>query len=337
MRRVIFLFSAWLFPVCLSVCAAIACWRQLWRLLHCHPPPSGCPAPSRLVVLLPAYNVCASIERTLTSCLADPHVALVVIADGGSNDGTVALTRAIAANDARVHIIKAGLTGRANCLNLAAAIAFGLGDSAGDRGSTDDDYDTDEAALLFLHSDTTVPTGFGAAIVAALRDEEVALGAFSIYTSGLRDGTHGLAGRAFSRIANTLNNWRSACMETPYGDQAFFCRRSMFEAVGGFPPLPLMEDSGFAWAARRRGTVHILPLCVRTAAGQWSSLSFLFITRNYLMLTAWVIGLVSPEWLHAWYYPDRPVPLPETYSALLRPRWAARGTTDDAGGSAWPG
>ena len=77
-----------------------------------------------------------------------------------------------------------------------------------------------------------------------------------------------------------------------------------------------MEDSAFVWAARQHGEVVLARGCVRTAPGQWSNLSFLFVMRNYMMLCLWILGLVSPTTLHAWYYPGRPLPLTPTYAVI---------------------
>ena len=303
--------AACAFPWCMAICIVVACVRQLdylRRRLSLPPPPR---ATRRIVVLIPSFNVNPDgLRHTLASCLSDPYVALVVIADGGSTDGTLQAAQKAAATNDRVTLVEAprGLSGRANCLNLAAAVAADQRDGA---ASGDGD-----AVLLFLHSDTSLPEGFGLHVVDTMSDARVALGAFGIYTSGMRDGVYGLRGRLFSVLANTLNNWRSAWMETPYGDQALFCRRSTFEAVGGIPPLALMEDSAFVWEARRHGDVAIVRQCVRTAAGQWSALGPLFVMRNYLFLCAWVLGWVSEAWLHALYYAGRPLPLTPPYREI---------------------
>ena len=230
--------AACAFPWCVAICLVVACVRQLGylrRRLSSPPPPRATP---RIVVLIPSFNVNPdSLRLTLASCLSDPHVALVVIADGGSTDGTLQAAQKAAATNQRVTLVEAprGLSGRANCLNLAAAVAADQRDGAAlaAGGCTSQPSGEGDAVLLFLHSDTTLPEGFGMHVVDTLSDARVALGAFGIYTSGMRDGAYGLRGRLFSVLANTLNNWRSAWMETPYGDQALFCRRSTFEVRPG--------------------------------------------------------------------------------------------------------
>ena len=369
--------SAVAFPWCVAFCAWLAAHRQMsrrvgWPLLAAVPRRRRLRL--RLAVLIPAYNVAANIERAIRGALADPRTALVVVVDGGSTDGTAEVARACAAcegsdanrrgsdrggrgrgsgrrhDDERrrrrracaappVVVVEAaaGLTGRANCLNLAVCVANDHlqrtpphaaddgdgdaydddgddGDDDGDARDDDDDgdgggaYDGDDDAYVFLHADTVLPDGFGASVVAALRDGRAACGAFPIYTRGVRDHPS-LHVRAFGRLANGLNNLRSSWMEAPYGDQGLCCRRSTFEAVGGFPPLPLMEDSAFVWEARRHGAVRLLGRAVHSfASPQWAAMGMLYVMRNYLFLTLWAAGVASPEWIHRLYYPRRALP-----------------------------
>ena len=96
----------------------------------------------------------------------------------------------------------------------------------------------------------------------------------------------------------------------------------------GFPPLPLMEDSAFIWAARARGRVAVATSCVRTSAGGWASLGLVFMMRNYLLLSAWIVGVVTPATLHKVYYPGRPLPMEVAYALVKStstPRARARG------------
>ena len=106
-------------------------------------------------------------------------------------------------------------------------------------------------------------------------------------------------------------------MEAPYGDQGLFCRRSTFERVGGFPSVPLMEDSAFCWEARKHGSCCILRDHVQSfASPQWGALGALYVLRNYFLLTMWAIGVLSPEHIHELYYVGRRLPQRIAYSEM---------------------
>ena len=68
------------------------------------------------------------------------------------------------------------------------------------------------------------------------------------------------------RVIAAWATMRSRLQRIHYGDQAVFVRRTVFEALGGFPDLPLFEDLRFARALRRRGGVRTVPLSVNTSA-----------------------------------------------------------------------
>ena len=325
------------FPWCFALCVAMGVSRQCQRLLSSllGLRKSLTPIPrssARLVILIPSYNVENTIGRALRGCLADPLTSLIVVVDGGSTDSTIeaAHAAATAADDAappgsnsrfasrRVVVVKAppGTSGRANCLNYAARVAADHGDDGLPGGADGGSSSSSDAVLVSLHADTVLPEGFGSDVADSLADGNAAVGSFRIYTKGVRDGPT-LGGRLVGLIANTLNNVRSVWMETPYGDQALFCTRSCFEAVGGYPPVPLMEDSAFVWAARKHGTVAIAKTCVCSfASPQWAAMGALYVCRNYLFLCAWAIGAVAPEALHRFYYPGRNIPAAIRYADI---------------------
>ena len=250
-----------------------------------------------LAVIIPTYNVGDHIEKVLRRCLDDSPDSCVYVSDGGSKDDTVAIAKRIALEAPnRIHVEVSRHSGRANCLNDGAMRAK--------KGGA--------ALFFFLHGDTLPSVGFTAEICKVLAKPGVSAGAFRIETVGAQ----GWCLRLFVLGANWLNNLRSSWMETPYGDQGIFVTRNTFDALGGFPAVPLMEDPGFVWAARRRGIVAIAPLAVQTAAGQWSILGPAFVARNYLLLATWILGLATPHQIFHAYYPGRPVPPTVPYCEL---------------------
>lgn len=213
-------------------------------------------------------------EGALPGCLASlgDHPELdVVVSDGGSTDRTLE----IAAADPRVRIVS-GPRGRGGQLNRGARAATG-------------------AILVFLHADCRLPEGWRPAVEGALADPAAALACFRLCTEPVDP----LAGRWRRRWLRLLD-LRSHGLGVPYGDQAFALRRDVFERLGGFPEIPIMEDVALARAARRFGRIRRLPLAVRTTARRFERHP----VRARLMTAAFPslfrLG-VSPRTLAAWY------------------------------------
>jgi rSAM/selenodomain-associated transferase 2 len=185
-------------------------------------------------IVVPTLEEGATIGATLAR-LREPEVLEVVVADGGSRDRT----REIAADLAdRVLIAPRG---RASQMNLGAAVATG-------------------EVLLFLHADTRVPPGFGAAIARALSDPRIVGGRFDLELD-----EPGLA----YRVIGAMITWRSRWTRIFTGDQALFVRREVFERLGGYPEEPLLEDLALAIAMKRAGGIACLRERVVTSARRW--------------------------------------------------------------------
>ena len=161
----------------------------------------------------------------------------VILVDGGSEDGGVTF-----ATRAGFEVVRAE-RGRARQMNAGAAAASG-------------------DVLLFLHADTRLPDGAIELIDAALADGRHVWGRFDVEFD-LRSWT--LDATAFGM------NLRSRWSGIATGDQALFMTRAAFDAVGGFPDQPLMEDVEISSRLRRRSR----PACIRrpvlTSARRWQS------------------------------------------------------------------
>jgi rSAM/selenodomain-associated transferase 2 len=181
----------------------------------------------RLTIVIPVLNEAAIIVAALQA-LAPLRArgAEIIVADGGSRDGTA--QRAMPSAD-RVITVRRG---RGAAMNGGAAL--GTGDT-----------------LLFLHADTALPDNADRLIDVALARR--AWGRFDLRIAG----SHPL----FAVIARMIN-WRSRLTGIATGDQAIFVSRKAFEAVGGFPDLPLMEDI----AISRRLKSLCPPFCIATPA-----------------------------------------------------------------------
>lgn len=197
----------------------------------------------RVSVVIPALNEEASIPGTLRSARA-AGADEVIVADGGSGDGTREAARGAA--DA---VIVAS-PGRARQMN------------AGAKASTGE-------ALLFLHADTLLPPGSIDSVREALAREEVAGGGFRVRLGVSGDAP--FARRTALRITGRMINLRSRLFRSFTGDQAIFLRRELFDRIGGYPEIPLMEDVELSRAMRRSGRTVLLPVRVVTSARRWET------------------------------------------------------------------
>jgi rSAM/selenodomain-associated transferase 2 len=154
--------------------------------------------------------------------------AEVIVADGGSRDRTVEIARALADR------VVGSPRGRATQMNAGAAAARG-------------------EILLFLHADTRLPEEADRLVLDGLTDSVWRWGRFDVQIEGRSWLLPVIAG---------LMNWRSAITGIATGDQAIFVAREAFEAVGGFPDIPLMEDVALSKRLKRVSR----PLCIAARA-----------------------------------------------------------------------
>jgi len=144
--------------------------------------------------------------------------------------------------------------------------------------------------LLFLHADSTLPAGWLAAI-AALEDDVVG--------GWFRFALDDAAWQA--RVIERLTAWRVKHLGLPYGDQGLFVRRRVFETLGGYRDVPLMEDVEFVRRMVRAGRVAELPLQLTTSARRWRRDGwFGRSAKNLLLVGLYFLG-VRPARLARWY------------------------------------
>ncbi len=116
----------------------------------------------------------------------------------------------------------------------------------------------ESSVLLFVHCDTLLPAGWDALLRAALA-RGAAGGAFRLAFAG---------GSARMAWVAWWANLRTRFTRVPYGDQAPFVRRDVYERLGGHEPWPVLEDWDFSRrlvAAEGRARVALLPVCVETS------------------------------------------------------------------------
>jgi rSAM/selenodomain-associated transferase 2 len=189
-----------------------------------------------LAIIIPALNEAAIIEAALQELQPlRRRGARIVMADGGSSDDTTQRAGQL------VDELVVAARGRARQMNAGAQAAPGAD------------------VLLFLHADTRLPADADRLVAQAV-------------TSGARWGRFDvhIAGRAWllGLVAHAMN-LRSRLTGICTGDQAIFCRRELFELLGGYAELPLMEDVDFSIRARRLARPAALRPPAITSGRRW--------------------------------------------------------------------
>ena len=171
-------------------------------------------------------------------------------------------------------ICQADRPGRGLQMNMGAAIATG-------------------DVLLFHHVDSHLTEAHLRALTEAVQNPSVVGGAF--YRKF--DERH-----PFLLRAEPIERWHSRTFGALYGDQSIFVRREHFVKLGGFAPMPLMEDVQFSLRLRRSGQIALLdPPMSSSPAKQIAQGAWRTTLRNMLFLLLFRCG-VPAGFLHAWYY-----------------------------------
>ncbi len=107
------------------------------------------------------------------------------------------------------------------------------------------------------------------------------------------------------KVVELMTDLRSRILKMPYGDQALFIRKALFESVGGFPDVPIAEDLYFVRRLSKKGTVRIVPAPVITSARRWQTLGVIRTSLiNVLIATACNLGF-SPKRFVSLYRNDK--------------------------------
>lgn len=180
----------------------------------------------KLSVIIPAYNEASVMEATLRN-LSEQAPDEIIVVDGGSKDQTADVARPFA------KVLVSG-KGRAVQMNRGASEASG-------------------DILVFLHADTLLPKDGLQKIKQLIESGQVEAGRF--------------------RLSFDANDWtlklfasytRFHCFS--YGDQAFFMKRGLFEAMGGYDASVPFEDMEFYKRLRQRTQPFIIKDKVVTSA-----------------------------------------------------------------------
>lgn len=209
-----------------------------------------------LDIVIPSLNARATLASTLAAVAGTGQV---IIADGGSSDGTASLARASGA------LVVEAARGRGQQLAVGAA-----------AGSA--------PWILFLHADTCPQPGWLGAVERFQRDpaNRARAGYFRLRFDSARPQ---------ARRVERMVAWRCRALGLPYGDQGLLIARSFYEQLGGHRPLPLMEDVDLA---RRIGAGRLVALdadALTSAARYERDGWWLRPARNLALLFLWYAGL----------------------------------------------
>ena len=221
-----------------------------------------------LSIVIPALNAAASLSPALASLAGLGDAAELVVVDGGSSDATRAI--ALAAGARLVDAPR----GRGGQLGAGAAAARA-------------------AWLLFLHADTRL----GQAAIAAVRSH------ISDHRNAMRAGYFRFALDDASRAARRLERivaWRCRALALPYGDQGLLVSRALYDAVGGYATVPLMEDVDLVQRIGRARLVELDAPAITSAERYRRTGYFRRSARNLCMLGLWFAG-VPPRVLARFY------------------------------------
>jgi rSAM/selenodomain-associated transferase 2 len=222
----------------------------------------------RISVIIPVLNEEKNIASTIGALTPlEPHELIIV--DGGSTDRTREICESCG--------LKAIPSPRRRSRQM----------NEGARRATGD-------VLLFLHGDTRLPATAFADVEAGLADPRYVGGRFDVEL----DGAHWMF-----RVIGAMINLRSRISKVATGDQAIFVRREIFEKLGGYPEIPLMEDVALSRALKRIGKVACLRSRAVTSARRWESGGvWRTVVKMWMLKLLYFLG-ISP-WRLKRYYSD---------------------------------
>jgi rSAM/selenodomain-associated transferase 2 len=217
-------------------------------------------------VIIPVLNEQEALARLLPQLEGLVGVETIVV-DGGSDDYSCDL--------AAVHADRVISSDRGRAIQMNSGAHCASGD-----------------ILLFLHADSRLPAGWQTLIEGALQDRRVVGGAFDLELDDER-----LPFSIIGRVAS----FRSRLLKTPYGDQGIFVRTALFNQLGGYSAIPIMEDVEFARRLRKAGKLVFLDRPLVTSARKWRQHGIFRTTAAHWLVSIGFYLRLSPQRLLSLY------------------------------------
>jgi rSAM/selenodomain-associated transferase 2 len=213
--------------------------------------------PISLSAVIPTLNAADRLSEGLTALRS--LAAEIVVSDGGSTDHTASIARTAGAR------VVTAPRGRGSQLAAGAAVTSG-------------DW------LLFMHADCRLGAGWDTAVRAFIAAPGAA-GRAGYFAFALDDAS------AAARRLESIVRWRCRLLALPYGDQGLLIARPLFDNVGGFAAIPLMEDVDLVWRLGRRRLVQI-PVPLYTSARRYLDGGYIRRPlRNLFCLSLYLAGV----------------------------------------------
>ncbi len=224
----------------------------------------------KISIIIPVFNETEIINQSLMHLnkIINANICEVIVVDGNLSGSTV---QSITLNNIRKI---SSPQGRGVQMNAGAEYASGN-------------------VLLFLHADTLLPLNAIDHVISVCNNPDIAGGAFDLGID---------SSRFLFRITEQYALLRSRMTKIPYGDQAIFLKKEIFNRMGGFKNIPIMEDIDLMRRIKHCGyKIEFITEQIRTSPRRWENEGILFCTiRNILLSTLFYIG-VSPKTLKKWY------------------------------------
>jgi rSAM/selenodomain-associated transferase 2 len=221
-------------------------------------------------IIIPTLNESRLIGEQVTACLALKPCPEVIVADGGSADGTPRLAQAAGAR-----LVASPRRGRGPQMNAGAAVS---------RGDL----------LIFLHADVILPQTAYDALGLALRDPKLVGGAFR---------RHFDSPSRLLEFGCRLADFRGRWFHRYLGDQTIFVRQQVFEALGRFPEFLLFEDLAFSRKMARLGRTRLIDAPVVVSSRRFDQEGNLRRLAGNLQLEVFYFLGADPNHLALRYYP----------------------------------
>ena len=216
--------------------------------------------------VIPTLNEQENIKSLLNYLGQLDYTLELVVADGGSIDETIIESEGLSRV---VHSAR----GRGAQMNAGASVASG-------------------DVLWFLHADCRPHPDSVQAMKQALSDQAIVGGGFeyNLDHPGFR-----------FRLVEFLSNRKNRRLKWLFGDMGIFVRREIFEQMGGYKEIPLMEDMDFSKRLKQYGKILILPQRMKTSARRWIEEGYVLNSlRSWVFQSAWALG-ASPDKLARFY------------------------------------
>lgn len=242
---------------------ALSLWLEQARRLR----RSDAASAERISVIIPSLNEADALPETIQHLKRNPEITEIIVADGGSRDRTVEISRDLGCK------VVVSESGRGTQLRAGAMTA-------------------QNEVLLFVHADTWLPDNAAHAVLNCLRDPVVVAGGF---WKVFRQSPVLLRGSRFKCAVRLFAGRRIL------GDQCIFVRREALNAIGGVPDVPLMEEFELCRRLRKFGRLALADATVTTSARRFRKLGVIrTYWRMWWVTMLWRLG-VAPSKLRAIY------------------------------------